>query len=180
MSLFFADLHCHSTLSPYNQQQPTVWHQHIYPVYPSQGDFIKLAKGGVRVLFLSIYPVEQGFLAVNQLGLKTGNITDALAHLILNMPKERADEIQNYEHNYFVDLYKEYDFLQRFADPYTKNVRLNLFKRKKFKFKIVADFDELNTIRGSFHLVRLFVASRASFPIMMRSSRFSPIKPPDL
>ncbi|MEI6049999.1 MAG: hypothetical protein WCS03_13940 [Bacteroidota bacterium] len=146
MSTYFADLHCHSAMFPYNQLESTVWHEHIHPVFPSQGDFIKLAQGGVRVLFLSLYPVEQGFLRFNQLGIETGNITDALAHVILNMPKERADEIQSYEHNYFTDLFNEYDFLLRFADPYKENVRLNLFKRRKFKFKIVADFNELNTI----------------------------------
>jgi hypothetical protein len=146
MGSFFADLHCHSALFPFNQLQPTVWHENIHPVYPSQGDFIKLAKGGVRVLFLSLYPIEQGFLTFSQLGIETGNITDALAHLILKMPKERADEIQNFEHSYFTDLINEYVFLQRFADPYMKNVRLSLFKRKKFKFKIVSDFNELNSI----------------------------------
>jgi hypothetical protein len=146
MSIFFADLHCHSTMFPFNQLQPTVWHEHIHPAYPSQGDFIKLAKGGVRVMFLSLYPVEQGFLTVNQLGLETGNITDALAHLILNMPKKRADEVQNFEHSYFADLIDEYDFLRRFEDRYMKSVRLNLLKREKFKFKIVSDFNELNSV----------------------------------
>jgi microsomal dipeptidase-like Zn-dependent dipeptidase len=146
MSTFFADLHCHSTMFPYNQMRQTVWHEYKHPVYPSQGDFIKLAKGGVRVLFLSLYPVEQGFLTVKELGLETGDITDALAHLVINIPKKRADEIQSYEHDYFADLLKEYDFLQRFADPYTENVRLNLFRSRKFKFRIVGNFDELNAI----------------------------------
>ena len=146
MSAFFADLHCHSSMFPYNRLEPSVWHEHIHPIFPSQGDFIKIARGGVRVLFLSLYPIEQGFLTINQLGLETGAITDALANLILNIPKERADEIQKYDHSYFADLNKEYGFLQRFADPYTEKVRLNLFKRKRFKFKIVADFNELNTI----------------------------------
>jgi microsomal dipeptidase-like Zn-dependent dipeptidase len=131
---------------PYNQQETTVWHQHRHFVYPSQGDFIKLSKGGVRVLFLSLYPVEQGFLTFHPLGLETGDITDALAHLILNMPKKRADEIQKYEHDYYADLLSEYNFLQKFADPYTKNIRLNLFRHKKFKYRIVANFDELNSI----------------------------------
>jgi microsomal dipeptidase-like Zn-dependent dipeptidase len=146
MNSFFADLHCHSTMFPYNQLQPNVWHEHIHPVYPSQGDFIKLARGNVRVLFLSLYPVEQGFLTVNQPGIESGDITDALAHLVLNMPKKRADEIQSFEHNYFTDLRNEYGFLQRFADPYLKTIRLNIFRRKKFKFRIVSDFDELSTI----------------------------------
>jgi microsomal dipeptidase-like Zn-dependent dipeptidase len=146
MSTFFADLHCHSSMFPYNRLEPTVWHEHIHPIFPSQGDFIKIARGGVRVLFLSLYPIEQGFLTVDQLGLKTGDISDALANLILNIPKARADEIQNYDHNYFADLKKEYDFLKRFEDPYTEKVRMNMFIRKRFKFKIVADFNELNTI----------------------------------
>jgi microsomal dipeptidase-like Zn-dependent dipeptidase len=146
MSTFFADLHCHSTLFPFNQMQPTVWHEHRHPIYPSQGDFIKLSRGGVRVLFLSLYPVEQGFLHTKQIGLETGNITDVIAHLILNMPKERADKVQSYEHNYFNDLTDEYDFLKSFEDPYMQDVRLNLIKRKKFKFRIVSDFDELNSI----------------------------------
>lgn len=146
MSTFIADLHCHSTMFPYNQQKPTVWHEHKYPVYPSQGDFIKLSKGGVRVLFLSLYPIEQGFLKVNTLGFETGDITDGLANLVLNMPKKRADEIQSYEHDYFADLLKEYGFLMKFADPYMKTIRLNLFRRKKFKYRIVSNFDELNSI----------------------------------
>jgi microsomal dipeptidase-like Zn-dependent dipeptidase len=148
MSTSFADLHCHSAMFPYNQLQENVWHQHIHPVYPSQGDFIKLAKGGVRVLFLSLYPVEQGFLTLNQLGLETGGITDALAHLILNMPKKRADEIQSFQHSYFADLQSEYNFVQKFADPYTEEVRINLFKKKKYKFRIAGSFDELSSILG--------------------------------
>ncbi len=145
MSTFFADLHCHSAMFPFNQQQRTVWHERFYPLFPSEGDFIKLAKGGIRVLFLSLYPVEQGFLTFKPLGLETDDITDALAYLILNMPKERSDEIQNYEHNYFNDLYNEYDFLRRFADPYEENVHLNFFKRRKFKFRIATNFDDLNS-----------------------------------
>ena len=98
MSSFFADLHCHSTMFPYNQLQSTVWHEHIHPVYPSQGDLIKIARGKVRVLFISLYPIEQGFLMVDKLGLDTGNITDALANLILNMPKKR---VQTFRQNHF-------------------------------------------------------------------------------
>jgi microsomal dipeptidase-like Zn-dependent dipeptidase len=144
MKTIIADLHCHSTFFPVNQMKRSIWHQHHHLVFPSQGDFVKLAKGGVRVLFLTLYPVEQGFLKCNLLGLGTGNIADRMAHFVLNMPKARADEVQDYDHSYYNDLLCEYDLLLN--SPESKKVRLNLFRRKEFKFRIVRDFEDLKNI----------------------------------
>ena len=123
----------------------TVWHQHRNLFHPSRGDFTKLAKGGTRVLFLTLYPLEQGFLKANVLGLGTGNIADRLAHVVLNMPKTRADEIQGYDHRYFDALLREYKHILQ-DSPRSKKVRLSLFRTKEFKFKLVKNFDDLKEV----------------------------------
>ena len=146
MATYFSDLHCHSTLFPFNQMHPSTWHENFNLIFPSQGDFTKLSKGKVRVLLLALYPVEQGFVTVKPGNLGTGNITDFLAEVILDMPKERADEIQDPNHDYFYDLLNEYHFLQRFADPYTHKVHIESGKAKEFRYKIVSNFNELSAL----------------------------------
>jgi microsomal dipeptidase-like Zn-dependent dipeptidase len=146
MANYFSDLHCHSALFPFNQFHESTWHQHLSLLYPSQGDFTKIAKGKVRVLLVSLYPIEKGFVTVKPLPHQTGDVTDALAQIIFDMPKERADEIQSKNHDYFEDLLKEYAFLLEFADPETHKVGVDSGKRTTFRYKIVSNFNDLKNI----------------------------------
>jgi hypothetical protein len=133
-------------LFPFNQLHPSVWYEHNALIFPSQGDFTKLAKGNVRVVMISLYPIEQGFITIKPLDLGTGDITDTLAEIILDMPQERANEIQDFNHDYFVDFLYEYDFLKKFEAPMTHKVRIAVGKRKDFKFKIVRNFTDLSNV----------------------------------
>jgi hypothetical protein len=121
----FADIHCHSTLFPFLKGSDTAWVQDNNVFYPSQADFIRLAKGQVRVVFVSLYPVEQGFLNVQLLRLHTGVVTDFLADRFLSIPAEKVNEIQMDTHDYFRDLLWEYRLLVSGASPFRKRVRVN-------------------------------------------------------
>jgi microsomal dipeptidase-like Zn-dependent dipeptidase len=143
MASYISDLHCHSTLFSYNRRYSDTWYERYFPIFPAQGNFAQLARGKVRVIMLSLYPIEQGFVSARSFGFGTGNITDLLARLIVAIPKERADEIQNYEHDYYDDLIKELAFLQKSAMPVTHNVFVNAYWKKKFQYRVVSSFNDL-------------------------------------
>ncbi len=136
---FYVDIHCHSTLVPYNKTKPedrdrddeekskkapeNFWlHQSLDSdeqrkkgasgVTYTQSDFIYLRDGHVRVIFASLYPIEQGFLSARVIGKSW--ITDMIANKwVVGFPSERINEIQSEDHDYFDDLKKEYEFLVR-------------------------------------------------------------------
>lgn len=146
MARYFSDLHGHTTQFTYNRQLPNPWQESYNILFPAQGDYAQLARGNVRVVMASLYPVEQGFVTMKLLDLETGNVTDFLAKVIVKMPKERADEVQSYGHDYFEDLLNELNFLDKSQYPFTKKVFTGLLKRKKFRYIIVKDFNELKSL----------------------------------
>ncbi|HPR31381.1 MAG TPA: hypothetical protein PLK12_04760, partial [Prolixibacteraceae bacterium] len=146
MTEYFADLHCHSTLFCYNRLYPNTWFERYFPIFPAQGDFAQLARGKVRVVMVSLYPIEQGFVTAKPLGLGTGNLTDFLAKVVVDIPKSRADEIQLYDHDYFDDLMKELDFLNQSAYPVTRRVYQNPYRRKRYNYRIVKDYNSLKAL----------------------------------
>jgi hypothetical protein len=146
MAKYYSDLHCHTTLFAYNRQYKDTWYEDHFPVYPIQGNFAQLARGNTRVVMLSLYPIEQGFLTVHPLDIGTGNISDFLARLIVDIPKERSDEIQNFNHEYYDDLIKELTFLQDSAMPVTHKVPINLLMKRSYMYRIVRNFNDLKTL----------------------------------
>lgn len=146
MEPYFSDLHCHSTLFSYNRGYRDTWYERYFPVFPAQGNFAQLARGNVRVVMVSLYPIEQGFVTARLLGLGTGAITDLIAKVVVAMPRKRADEIQDYNHDYFDDLLKEIDFLQASADPVRHKVFTGLVKRREFRYRIVSNFTDLQNL----------------------------------
>jgi len=146
MEPYFSDLHCHSTLFSYNRGYRDTWYERYFPVFPAQGNFAQLARGNVRVVMVSLYPIEQGFVTAKLLGLGTGAITDLIAKVVVAMPRKRVDEIQDYNHDYFNDLLKEIDFLQASADPVRHKVFTGLVKRRQFRYRIVSNFTDLKNL----------------------------------
>lgn len=146
MTTYFSDLHCHSTLFAYNRRYPNAWYEKYFPIFPIQGNFAQLARGKVRVVMLSLYPIEQGFVTARPFGLGTGFITDFLAKMIVDIPKERADEIQEYHHDYFEDLMKELEFMQASAMPVTHKVRFHNLWWRTYKYRIATDFNDMKTL----------------------------------
>jgi microsomal dipeptidase-like Zn-dependent dipeptidase len=143
MATFYSDLHCHTALFSFNRQYPDTWHEQFSPVFPIQGNFSQLVRGNVRVVMVSLCPIEQGFVTVKPLNIGVGDITDLLAKVIVDMPKERADEIQDFNHSYFNDLIKELNFIQQSALPVTHKLRLKGLKKEKFSYRIVSDFNDI-------------------------------------
>ncbi len=146
MATYFSDLHCHTTQFTYNRLLSNPWYESFNPIFPAQGDYSQLAKGNVRVVMASLYPIEQGFVTLKLLNLDTGDVTDFLANVIVKMPKERADKIQSPDHDYFEDLINELNFLHKSQQPFEKKVFLTPFKRKTFRYKIVKNFNELKSL----------------------------------
>ncbi|EMR03778.1 membrane dipeptidase [Cesiribacter andamanensis] len=125
----FADLHCHPTLKPYGHSRsaPTGrWGpQHVWYYDPpgpltkalnrligltkfSQADFTSLAKGGVRLALVSLYPFEKGFF-IN--GALNGPLSARLANLVTGIGYTRVRQLQRHT-NYFQDLEEERHFLR--------------------------------------------------------------------
>jgi microsomal dipeptidase-like Zn-dependent dipeptidase len=146
MAAYFSDLHCHTSLFSFNRLYPDTWFEWYFPIFPAQGDFCQLARGNVRVVMVSLYPIEQGFLKVRPFHLGSDNITDFLIKTIVDFPKQRADEIQDPKHEYFDDLLKELNFMQASALPVTHKVFINPFQRKEFRYRIVRDYDDLKNL----------------------------------
>ena len=140
----FSDIHCHPTLFPFLKQEGTPWVENKNIVYPSQADFIKLARGDVRLVFVSLYPVEQGFLDLELLKMHKGEVTDTLANLLLSIPEDKVNEIQSPEHDYFNDLLGEYELIR---DHEGENKITGRGKnRKTFRYRIAGDFSDVKEI----------------------------------
>jgi microsomal dipeptidase-like Zn-dependent dipeptidase len=146
VAAYFSDLHCHTPLFSFNRLYPDTWFEWYFPIFPAQGDFCQLARGKVRVVMVSLYPIEQGFLKVRPLHLGSDNITDFLVKAIVDFPKQRVDEIQARDHEYFDDLMKELNFMQASALPVTHKVFVNPVMRKEFRYRIVSDFNDLKNL----------------------------------
>lgn len=75
----------------------------------SQANFTSLAKGGVRVVCASLYPLEKGFF-VNK--IKNELLRDISANFATGLSKARIDAVQGMR-NYFNDLEREYKFYKQ-------------------------------------------------------------------
>lgn len=149
MKPLIADLHCHPTLRPFNMKDSKVniWTE-INPdkikdqaiCKYSQCDFTKAAKGNVKIVFASLYPIEQGFFDLKLLG--TSIITDGLIHQFLDFPITRIEQVQSELHDYFYDLQTEYKYLYK---QQGKPQKITGFS-EPFTFKIVSNYHEIQEL----------------------------------
>lgn len=175
------DLHCHPALPPFNSTG-TIWSYDppkdsqrdsmINTLITSnfrQTDFSSAAKGNVKLLFFSFYPIEQGFLShfltnplfkdkneLTKLGdgllrglimkvlntLSFGNPEKLLSKVVFNMKGSRFSEMTKFDHDYFSDVKGEYDF---FIDA-IKNGQSVDGTGKTYTIKIVKNYTELKSI----------------------------------
>jgi microsomal dipeptidase-like Zn-dependent dipeptidase len=142
----YSDLHCHSTLFSYNHSLETAWDEEHELFFHSQGDFAKLGRGKVRLVMVSLYPIEQGFITVKPLNLGPGHLSSLLAGVVFSMPVKRAEAIQNYEHDYFEDLIREVEFMASGMDPVVYWNRTGPGKDEVYRYRIVEDFDDLSRL----------------------------------
>ncbi|MEO1010503.1 MAG: membrane dipeptidase [Bacteroidota bacterium] len=158
----YVDLHCHSALKPYGKsfnrkpvgrnnplrsRRNSIWKYDppslsdkmlnyvINLTKFSQANFTSLAKGDVRVVCASLYPMEKGFF-VNR--IKSDFLRDLLGNFATGIGKKRIDAIQETT-NYFRDLEMEYDFYRQLDQ---KVVHL---PEGKFKYRLVHNYGEIRS-----------------------------------
>ena len=149
----FADIHTHSTLKPFslkstkpNDPRSSLWYQDKPKkrqrdddiVRYTQSDFTTLIQGNVKIVFVSLYPLEQGWFASHS----TGIIVDFLAHLFTDFSIHRINEIQSKKYDYFDEVQKEYSFLQEEISS-SKVVELNN-KKEQFWAKMPTNKNQLD------------------------------------
>lgn len=118
----YADIHTHSTLKPITfksanekDKKGSLWYQDLPKKRQRDNDFVKytesdfttLAQGKVKIVFTSLYPLEQGWFASKS----TGILVDFLAHIVTDFPIKRINQIQSEHYNYFQELQREHKFL---------------------------------------------------------------------
>lgn len=148
----FADIHCHSGLHPFayniagKKKNNNVWdydppkdnqRDSKYPEY-TQSDFTSLAKGGVRLIYVSIYPIEQGWFDANL--IKTGFLTDIAAKIISRVPVKFINIAQSDAYQYFDFFSKEYHFLKH------EDGRVHNIDGKDYKYVVVKPGDDLGEL----------------------------------
>ncbi len=171
MDIKFIDFHCHSALKPYSKSlrnkypdyensddhkdESSIWHQD--PPYDGdvllngsltitkfrQADFKTSLEGGVRVMMVSIDPMEIGFAFNKSRGpMKfTGRI---FQNLVSGIGHPRLRNLQVID-DYYEDLYRNYEFMIDLNDTYVD------IDGNKFKYKLVdthrdIDYSAKNTI----------------------------------
>ena len=160
----YVDFHCHSALKPFGKsfnypivgknspnrrRVNSIWRYNppslldklinyiIHLTKFSQANFTSLAKGGVSIVCVSLYPIEKWFF-VNK--IKNEFIKDIASNFATGVGKKRVDAIQAMK-DYFKDLEMEYDFYKQ-LDGLVKR-----FPGGKFRYKLVKNYAEIEAVR---------------------------------
>ena len=193
---YYADLHCHASLIAYNINRNKFWDYDpprerqrdnflsTFFLSPfSQTEFSIMAKAGIKLAFISLYQVEQGFfdnLFLEPFGEKkkkgmiankvlreiTDNpkfneVRNAGARIVFNMPSSRYEEIDSDEFNYFDDINKEYKYItQQIAQPQTVD-------GKQYRFFIPDNFHHLQQMLSLDADYNITNASNGNIAIML-------------
>lgn len=162
----YVDLHCHSAMKPYGKsfnrdiigknnpnraRTNSIWRYNppslldklinylLHLTKFSQANFTSLAKGGVSIVFVSLYPIEKWFF-LNKINNEF--IKDIASNFATGVGKKRVDAVQKMK-SYFKDLEMEYDFYQQ-LDGLVKH-----FPEGKFRYKIVKNYNEIEAIKST-------------------------------
>ena len=161
----YIDFHCHPSLKPFGKSfnyTPTgihighrsgkrsIWHYDPPSITDkllnyftgltkfSQANFTSLAKGGVGIVCVSLYPLEKWFVR-NKMNSEL--LLDLASNFALGVGGKRVDYLQGIT-DYFRDLETQYDFYRQLDG---KIVRL---PEGKFRYKLVNSFTEIHKIKN--------------------------------
>ena len=164
----YVDFHCHSAMKPYGKsfnysvigknnpnrnRSNSIWKYNpptlvdklinyiIHLTKFSQANFTSMAKGGVNVVCISLYPIEKWFFANK---INNEFIKDIASNFATGVGKKRVDAVQALT-NYFEDLEMEYDFYKQ-LDGVVKRL-----PEGKFRYKLVKSYDEIERIKAEDH-----------------------------
>ena len=141
---FYVDLHDHITTFPFNVgKRNTEINKMTYRNNKglgadTQSDLLKLTKGGVRVVFASVCPVETGFMKVRN---SEGYISDEGIHRYTGFDEDLINDIQTPGHSYFNFLKNEINML---ASDEGKELSFSE-SSLKCKYKIVKNYADLKS-----------------------------------
>lgn len=148
----FADIHCHPALHPFawdyagRKKNENVWdydppkprqRNSKYPEF-SQADFRTMAKGGIKLAYVSIYPIEQGWLKPNV--IDDSSITDILARFVSQLPPKYVNAVQSDDYKYFDFFTGEYNFLHK------EDGKAHEVDGEIYRYKILKPGDDLNDL----------------------------------
>ncbi|MGB5171078.1 MAG: membrane dipeptidase [Eudoraea sp.] len=158
----YIDLHCHPSLKPFGKsfnQKPvgvqvkrrsskaSLWHYNPPTITDkllnyftgltkfSQSNFTSLAKGGIRIVCVSLYPLEKWFVRNK---IKNETFLDLASNFAMGIGKKRIDHIQEID-DYYKDLLQQYDFYLQLDGKIIK------LPEGKFRYKMVSSFKEIKS-----------------------------------
>ncbi len=154
---FNVDIHIHPTLKSFNSGHPipkrNMWEMIEHEMFNtpigkfamnntkevakySQTNLYKLAEGKVRVSFISLYPMEKGFLNIRNLSklVTSKKGREEMLSTITGYKIERIRYLLSHN-DYFEELKDEYQYLKS---------NQGISPDGKWEFKMVNNFDELN------------------------------------
>ncbi len=154
---FYTDLHCHPTIKSFNSGHPkpakTLWDKIEHPcadnsltrlfrrksnsiLKESQSNLYQLARGGIRVALISLYPPEKGFVTFRKVpGMLFGEDTaHGVMEHISGVHRDRVEAIYRQENHYFHDLTNEYEYVLNGG---------RISPDGKYQYKIVNNYAEL-------------------------------------
>ena len=152
--LKFSDLHIHSTLRPFvfyhylhDKEKGSIWHtyQRNYRnanddlLRFSEADFTSLAKGGVKIAFTALYPLEQNWFISKSF---PDFFMRILGRIITHFPQKVIKQIQSPSYNYFSLLKSEGDYLLEQLNT-TKKIKIDQVEYE-FRGKVPYSAEELN------------------------------------
>jgi microsomal dipeptidase-like Zn-dependent dipeptidase len=131
---FVVDIHCHPNLKSYysSHPKPTVnmWEKIYHKtdqnafarqidkrskhvLKESQSNFYELAAGDVRVINISLYPIEKGFLHIRDIPkwLIGANNVDIIQEVITGFDAKKMKYLKK-TYNYYEDLLDEYEYVK--------------------------------------------------------------------
>ena len=160
----YIDFHCHPSLKPFGKSfnyTPTgihishrnskrsIWHYDPPSIFDkllnyatgltkfSQANFASLAKGGVGIVCVSLYPLEKWFVR-NKMNNEL--LLDLAANFALGIGDKRIDYIQGIT-DYFKDVEAQYEFYRQLDG------KLVQLPEGKFRYKLVKSFTEIENIK---------------------------------
>ncbi len=160
----YVDLHCHPSLKPFGKSfrnkpvgiqglrrssKKSLWYYDPPSLIDklinyaigltkfSQSNFTSLAKGGVGIVCVSLYPLEKWFVRNK---MKNELILDLAANFALGVGDKRIDHIQGIK-DYFLDVERQYDFYRQLDG------KVIMLPDGKFRYKLVRNNQEIEAIR---------------------------------
>ena len=174
----FADLHCHPHMRSYNwlhsHRKPETNSKYnpwwiILPNFAaeekgkraatySQCDLAKVANGNLKLAFVSLYPLEQGWVTSTGKGSENENLQlrDFLQTLYMRIPLKRILFVKGKKYDYFKELKEEKAYLDKANKQFNKT-RLVIPKVRDIfvsKKKMLEEYPEQLKAEGTYVMAK--------------------------